>query len=759
MSLINAIKNSTNHIDIDAGQNMISRSTLRTSLRVLVAAFSLVLGGHAYAALPTHVPTVSTFNTYDVMGRLVTVMDGKGFQTTFTYDGEGNRLTQKDAFGRVTSYSYDALNRLTTMTDPASGVTKFGYDSLDHVVSVTDPRSLVTSYTYDGLDNLLKLVSPDTNTTTYTQDAAGNLKTKTDARSKTGTWSYDALNRVTSIAWDDQTWGFTWDTAANGIGRLGSFSDLDGSTRYAYDAQGHTTSVSRTTTANLIQTVGYGWGAGSRLTNITYPSGMAVGYTWQDGVITSVSVNGQALISNIKWQAWGAPLSWTWANGQTWSRTGDANGRTAGLATGDANKVYTYDNVGNITAITDSTRATLNQGFRYDSMDRLTNASVASGTAWNYTYDANGNRITSGDTATPYTYGATSNHLTGIQSSPAVSFQYDTAGNQTARAGTTFAFDNAGRMIKSAESGTAIGSYIYNAMGQRVQKTAAGATTRFMYDEAGHLLGEYGSTGIAAQETVYLADWPIATVRKNGAGTAIAYYVWPDHLGTPRQVTDATSQKVIWRWEGGPFGTNAPNQDPQSTGTQFVYNLRFPGQYWDNEISRMSNGFRDYDPNLGRYIESDPIGLKGGISTYAYVNGNPVRSIDPAGLATEVCTRPLQIPFVPYAQHCFIRYNGDNNDTSSYDPRGVHPDPNPGAGVCTASKGPENDECVRIEMAKCQGSDYSFLGNNCCNCAENALKACGQSIPMKKWPNWPINPGPQPGERGYTPRANTSGGQ
>ena len=165
-----------------------------------------------------------------------------------------------------------------------------------------------------------------------------------------------------------------------------------------------------------------------------------------------------------------------------------------------------------------------------------------------------------------------------------------------------------------------------------MQKTAAGVTTRFVYDEAGHLLGEYGSTGIAAQETVYLGDWPVATVRKNGAGTAIAYYVWPDHLGTPRQVTDATSQKVLWRWEGGPFGSNTPNQDPQSTGTPFFYNLRFPGQYWDNEISRMSNGFRDYDPSLGRYIESDPIGLGGGINTYGYGGGNPLFAYDQFGL-------------------------------------------------------------------------------------------------------------------------------
>ena len=613
-------------------------------LRLMTAALGLVLAGVANiasAALPTHVPTVATFNTFDARGRIVTAMDGNGYQTTYKYDANGNRISQTDAFGRITTYTYDALNRLVTETNPDHGVTTFGYDSLDHTVSVTDPRGLVTSYAYDGLDNLLKLVSPDTGTTTYTQDAAGNLKTKTDGRSKTGTWSYDALNRVTSIAWGDQTWTFNWDTVANGIGRLGSFSDADGSTSYAYDTLGRTTLASRTTTANLVQGVGYGWSAGDRLTSITYPSGMAVGYAWQDGVITGVTVNGQPLLSNIKWQAWGLPLAWTWANGQAWSRTGDVVGRTAGLTTGDANKTYTYDSVGNITAIADSTRATLNQGFRYDNQDRLTNASVASGTSWTYTYDADGNRATSGDAATPYIYGSTSNHLTSVQSSPVVSYQYDLAGNQTARGGGGAAYDNAGRMIRTSESGTVIGTYAYNALGQRMQKTAAGTTTRFVYDESGHLLGEYGTTGTPTQETVYLGDWPVATVRKNSAGTAIAYYVWPDHLGSPRQVTDATSKKVLWRWEGGPFGSTVPNQDPQSSGTQFVYNLRFPGQYWDNELGRMSNGFRDYDPNLGRYIESDPIGLDGGINTYGYVGGNPLKGIDPRGLSCVAIPRGI----------------------------------------------------------------------------------------------------------------------
>jgi len=88
----------------------------------------------------------------------------------------------------------------------------------------------------------------------------------------------------------------------------------------------------------------------------------------------------------------------------------------------------------------------------------------------------------------------------------------------------------------------------------------------------------------------------------------------------------------VWRWDQQePFGVNVPNENPSGLGA-FDLPLRLPDQYFDKETNLHYNYFRDYDPSLGRYGESDPIGLKAGLNTYAYVQSQPVSRVDPFGL-------------------------------------------------------------------------------------------------------------------------------
>jgi RHS repeat-associated protein len=172
-------------------------------------------------------------------------------------------------------------------------------------------------------------------------------------------------------------------------------------------------------------------------------------------------------------------------------------------------------------------------------------------------------------------------------------------------------------------------SYVYNASSQRVRKSGTGIETYFVYDEAGHLLGEYGSGGALIQETVWMNDTPVATLRPHGSGVEI-YYVHTDHLDTPRKVTPPDDNLQVWRWDSDAFGSTLPNENPEGAGT-FRYKLRLPGQYYDGESGLHYNYRRDYDPMAGRYIESDPIGVMGGIDTYNYTSQNPISRSDPTG--------------------------------------------------------------------------------------------------------------------------------
>ena len=115
--------------------------------------------------------------------------------------------------------------------------------------------------------------------------------------------------------------------------------------------------------------------------------------------------------------------------------------------------------------------------------------------------------------------------------------------------------------------------------------------------------------------------------------TTVSNRCYADHLGTPRAITTSdVSNTKVWEWKNDdPFGANLPNENPSALGT-FNYNNRFPGQYFDQETNTSYNYFRDYDPTTGRYVQSDPIGLGGGVNTYSYVNSMPLSALDPYGL-------------------------------------------------------------------------------------------------------------------------------
>jgi RHS repeat-associated protein len=584
-----------------------------------------------------HLSRAGSF-AYDMANRLAQAIGAQGQITAFAYDPQGNLTTFTDPLGHATSHSYDPLNRLVTSIDPNHHTTTYIYDLLDHLIGVTDPRNLQTSYTWDGLDDRTAVSSPDSGGAARTFDAAGNVIASTDARGLTTTYKYDALNRPIQATYaDGKVVSWQYDQGANGIGHLTKMTDRSGNTRWTCDRFGHVLTKIQTTAGKTFTTA-MSYDAAGRLAAIVYPSGAAIELAYDKaGRVSGLRTGGKALISGVTYQPFGPVSAWAQGNGGAYSRTFDQDGRITGIGLGNGAMALAYDAASRITGITETGLPA--KSFAYDALSRLTGYTSGS-TALTYGYDANGNRtsLAAGSTTT-YNVSATSNRLLGSSGAGTRSIGYDADGNVVSDSQSLtvfgYTYDASARLVQ-AKTGALATAYANNGLGERVTRSGYGASSypggkqEFVYDPAGHLLGEYDGNGKAIEETVWLGD------PRSGPGRALPvavlisgqapYYVAPDQLGGPHRIADA-ARNTVWHWDHDPFGNGAPT-------SSITYNLRFPGQYFDRETGLHYNGFRDYDPTVGRYVQSDPIRLRGGTNPYVYVLGNPVLGFDPAGLWT-----------------------------------------------------------------------------------------------------------------------------
>ena len=525
--------------------------------------------------------------------------------TVYSYDSQGNEVSISEPLQHTIADTYDALNRLHTSTDPAGGLTSYAYDADDDVTSVTDPRGLVTSYTRDGFGDVTQLQSPDSGKATYTYDSAGNVATSLDGRQNNATYTDDALNRVATIQYPDQAVSFAYDQGTDGIGHLTGISDGSGQTTFSYDPLGRV--LKETETVNGVNlAVSYGYASGD-LVAMTTPSGQALTYGYNsNGQISSITLNGTPLLTSIQYSPFGATTGWSWGNSTQTVRAYDLDGQITDIDSAGTS-TYTYNDDGTVGSRSDDTEA---------------DYSVTAGT-------------------TNVAVSPTSNQIAGTSGALVRTYSYDGAGNTLGTGSATFGYDGAGR-LSSETAGTNAAHFAVNALGQRVEKTSSDGTVLFAYDENGHLIGEYGGTGSLIEETVWFGEIPVATLRPNGSGGVDIYYIHTDQLNTPRRITRASDNILVWRWSSDPFGNGFVDEDPQGSGQTFGYNLRFPGQYYDPEAELAYNYHRDYDPELGRYVEPDPIGLKGGSSSiYVYVNDRPLRHVDPTGEGFVDCAKAI----------------------------------------------------------------------------------------------------------------------
>ena len=594
----------------------------------------------------------SVDRTFNALGQVLTVRDALNqivltFDTTDGYDEEGHPQHSADAKSVQRKNGYDALGRLVSTIDDYTGAAAGTaraqsvsmLDASDRLAGISDPSGLNTLYDHNGRGDLTGIHSPDTGVTVFTVDAAGNRLTQTDAKGVIATYAYDALNRLVSVSYADTALNISYHydepNATTGcgtsspVGRLTRIMESGVTTTYCYDGRGNVIEK-RQSQGAVTDVVAYSYTLGDRVKSEIRPGGAMVTYDYDVlGQVKGISFTptggtATSVVSNVSWLPFGPIQAYTLGNGQTVTRTYDANYRVTDIASPALALHFSLDALGNVTGVSESGGGTAS--YQYDAFSRLTSVNDGAGKAIEaYSYNLSGDRLSKsapGSYTGEYTY-TTGSHW--LASMGTASRTYDANGNTIGNvaAGDTWAYiyNGRNRLGSVLRNGATVGTYAYNAIGQRIAKTLPATTTRFIYDEAGGLLAE--AAGSNRRDYVSLSGVPVAV-----ADGATLRYVIADSLGSPRAVVSSTGD-VVWIW---PYATNPFSENRPISASGYVLNVRFPGQYADSESGLKYNGNRYFDAATGRYLQSDPLGLAAGPSTFAYVSSNPLAASDPLGL-------------------------------------------------------------------------------------------------------------------------------
>jgi RHS repeat-associated protein len=498
---------------------------------------------------------------------------------------------------RITRVTYDAAGRPLSSTSAygLSGVaatTSLTYGANGQVASMTDGAGNVSIQQYDGFNRPTVLRYPNaagggTSTTDYQQvtyDAFGRMASSRNRAGQTTGYTYDALGRTTMV------------DAPSGT------EDI----HYRYDLLGRPTSVSQVGTLPVVcdaSTTCLTWDPLSRLTHETGAQGSM----------------------NYVYDARGARTRINWPDGFYAQYDRDVSGAVTAIRENGATSgagvlaTYAYNNLGQPTGITRGNGTTTAYG--YDAAGRMTSlahnmAGSSADVTFSYTWNPAGQIASRTVSNGSYVYapntGSTSylnNGRNQMTSAGGTSISYDANQNTASALGSSYGYDAAGQLTSATIGGTGY-TFGYDPLG----RLYSSAGVRFRY--AGmQLVGEYNSAGTLLTRHVPGPglDQPVATLSGGARYQQIA-----DERGSVVGVADPGGAVNINRYDE--YGV-------PSAGDRFQYT----GQAW------MAPGIynyraRAYAPQLGRFLQTDPIGYAAGPNVYGYVSGDPVNLVDPFGL-------------------------------------------------------------------------------------------------------------------------------
>lgn len=600
--------------------------------------------------------------TYGDWGNVASVReilaDGTSSTTSFTYDSAGRQHTTTNPLSQQTITVYDSRNRVREITDALSRVTKIDYSG-ERVSRVTDPAGKVFGFTYNALGWLESETFPDgVQPRTYTYDADGLLLSKKDRREAPVHYTYDSAHRTLTR------------TADNAVT---TYSYPDRNTFVATNAEGtYTKKMSpsfgqleslRTTLAGLpgrawelklaldpedpLNPVGNDLNfylndvlqrtATFRYQSIPQPEGSELLLTDPYGGTTSLTYDGS-----------GNHVRTVYPNGAVHNHSIASDGRhnSSSFSNSSLNQAlgvaYAYDRIDRVKERTNSL-GNIKWGYKYTFAGALESYLHSAALppvgcnpriqtcnpTWStlrsaaYTYDDAGNRTDSGSVVA-----ANSNRYTSFAG---YTLEYDLEGNLTRKSKAGFdqqlAWNSLGQLASVTTNGDVL-TFGYDAMGRRVRRTAGGTSRYYVYEDEDLLL-ELGADGAPIREYVHLpgTDQPLS-VRENIPGGQLVHYYVLERPGHVRAILDQNGA-VAGEYAYTPFGEAIATGKGDGTAQP----LRFMARELDAGIRLYYVRNRWYDPELGRFISEDPIGLSGGLNTYAYRNNEPINGRDPSGLS------------------------------------------------------------------------------------------------------------------------------
>lgn len=537
---------------------------------------------------------------YDPNRNVRRYIDYDGSHTTFEYTSWNFRCRENDPLGHTVIYEPTAQWDIAAVVDGGGARSEYVYDLKDRLTKVIRHGVVKEEYRYDQADNLIEKLDGAGRTLLTFAIGKANLKTRRRlASGETHSFEYDDDGRYIRAACDDISVTFAYDNVGNRTADLRNGQGV--SHIFEGRALVQSTILGRFTTRYAMR---------------------------EDGAVIIIDpTGGQHQVRVLQ----AGLVRRTMSNGVSEVAQYDSEGRClvkwlSGPA-GTSARQYRYYPEGDLLAVEDSQNGTTR--YSYDAAHRLTARTTPGGDLQPFRYDAADNLLEK-----PGLSGVTLREGNRLATATGEHFDYNhrncISERQSDRGDWRFSYDSRD-MLTRIEMPDGDWEARYDPLGRRTRKSFRGQWIDYYWD-TDRLAAEVFSDG---RIRVYVYPDAFAVVpllfidyrdAETEAASGEAFFPVYDQIGAPVLVMDHAGH-MVWQADLEPYGTAEVR-----VGTSFHMPLRFPGHYWDAESGLHYNRFRYYSPELGRYIQSDPLGIAGGINLHGYVR-NPLVEVDVRGLA------------------------------------------------------------------------------------------------------------------------------